>query len=341
MPRKARVDAAGALQHIIIRGIERKKIFRNDGDRNNFLDRLGNILIDTRTQCYAWALIPNHAHLLLRTGHVPIATVMRRLLTGYAVSFNRKYRRHGQLFQNRYKSILCQEDPYLRELVRYIHLNPLRAKLVEDFKSLDKFAYCGHSAVMGKIKRPWQNVDHVLRLFCDTVKKGRKQYRAFVQKGIAEGRKPDLVGGGLIRSLGGWSAVKALRKAGVRVKADQRILGEGDFVETILKESNEQLTRKYSLEAQGYNLEKVIERVSILLNIEPKEIKISGKYPQVVAARSLVCYWANRELGMTTIELAKRFNLSQPTISKSVKRGEVIAINKGFKLINDANVIKE
>ncbi len=126
MPRKARVDAAGALRHIIIRGIERKKIYRDDGDRNNFLDRLDSILLDTRTQCYAWALIPNHAHLLLRTGLVPIATVMRRLLTGYAVSFNRKYRRHGQLFQNRYKSILCQEDPYLRELVRYIHLNPLR-----------------------------------------------------------------------------------------------------------------------------------------------------------------------------------------------------------------------
>jgi putative transposase len=341
MPRKARVDAAGALQHIIIRGIERRKIYRDDGDRNNFLGRLGSILLDTRTQCYAWALIPNHAHLLLRTGLVPIATVMRRLLTGYAVSFNLKYRRHGQLFQNRYKSILCQENPYLKELVRYIHLNPLRAGLIADFKSLDKYAYCGHSAVMGKTKRPWQKVDYVLRLFDINVKKGRKQYRRFVEKGIADGRKPHLVGGGLIRSMGGWYAVKALRKAGVRMKADQRILGDGDFVEAVLKESNEQLTRKYSLEAQGYNLKKVIERVSMLLNIEPKEIMKSGKYPQVVVARSLVCYWANKELGMTTIELAKRFNLSQPTISKSVKRGEIIAIDNGFMLINDDNVIKE
>jgi putative transposase len=79
----------------------------------------------------------------------------------------------------------------------------------------------------------------------------------------------------------------------------------------------------------------------MLLNIEPKEIMRAGKYPQVVAAPSLVCYWANRELGMTTIELAKRLNLSQPTISKSVKRGEKIAIDNGFKLINDNNVIKE
>ncbi len=79
----------------------------------------------------------------------------------------------------------------------------------------------------------------------------------------------------------------------------------------------------------------------MLLNIVPKEIMRSGKYPQVVATRSLVCCWANRELGMTTIELAQRFNLSQPTISKSVKRGEMIAIDNGFKLISDANVIKE
>jgi hypothetical protein len=88
--------------------------------------------------------------LLLRTGLTPISTVMRRLLTGHAVQFNRRHRRHGHLFQNRYKSILCQEDPYLMELVRYIHLNPLRAKLVADYKSLRRFSYAGHCALMGR-----------------------------------------------------------------------------------------------------------------------------------------------------------------------------------------------
>ena len=340
MPRQARIDSAGALQHIIIRGIERSKIFRNDADRNSFLDRLGSILLDARTECYAWALLPNHAHLLLRTGLVPIATVMRRLLTGYAVSFNRKYRRHGQLFQNRYKSILCQEDPYLKELVRYIHLNPLRARLVEDLRSLDLYTHCGHSALMGKIKRDWQNVAYVLRLFDKKEKKGRKRYRGFVEKGIADGRRPDLVGGGLIRSLGGWSAVKALRKTGVRVKADQRILGSGDFVETVLKESKAWLSRKYNLAAQGYNLKKVINRASSLLNMKPEEIMRSGKYRDVVSARSLVCYWANQELGITTTELAKKFNLSQTAISKSVRRGEIVAGENGFKLIDDDNILK-
>ena len=108
MPRQARIDAPGALHHIIVRGIERKRIFRSNKDRNDFLERIGDLLKDTATTCYAWALIPNHVHLLLRTGSAPIATVMRRLLTGYAVSFNKRYHRHGHLFQNRYKSIFCQ-----------------------------------------------------------------------------------------------------------------------------------------------------------------------------------------------------------------------------------------
>jgi len=122
MPRQARIDAPGALHHIICRGIERKKIFQDDTDRNDFVNRLGTVLIETSTACYAWSLIPNHFHLLLRTGNSPIATIMRRLLTGYAVTFNRRHRRHGHLFQNRYKSILCQEDLYFLELVCYIHL---------------------------------------------------------------------------------------------------------------------------------------------------------------------------------------------------------------------------
>ena len=103
MPRKARVDAPGALHHIIIRGIERKPLFKDKIDYGNFIDRLGKILVETGTACFAWALITDHAHFLFRTGMVPISTVMGRLLTGYAQPFNRRHHRHGHLFQNRYK----------------------------------------------------------------------------------------------------------------------------------------------------------------------------------------------------------------------------------------------
>ncbi len=204
MPRKARIDAPGALHHIIVRGIERRKIFYDNGDRDNFLERLGVVLTETSTPCFAWALIPNHLHMLLKTGSTPIATVMRRLLTGYAVSFNRRHRRHGQLFQNRYKSILCQEDLYLLELVRYIHLNPLRTGIGKELKELDKYPYCGHSVLMGKYKREWQDADYILRFYNSKNLTARRRYRKYVEKGIGDGRRPDLVGGGLVRSAGGW-----------------------------------------------------------------------------------------------------------------------------------------
>ena len=132
MPRRSRIDAPGALHHIIVRGIERKTIFKDDADKDNFLDRLKNILTDSGTLCFAWALIPNHFHLLLRTGRVPISTVMKRLLTGHAMYFNRKHNRVGHLFQNRYKSILCQEDVYALELIRYIHLSVTKIEHCSD-----------------------------------------------------------------------------------------------------------------------------------------------------------------------------------------------------------------
>ena len=140
MPRQARLDAPGVLHHIMIRGIEGRKIFRNDKDRNGFLDRLEKILTMTETACYAWTFMPNHTHFLFRTGLASLSKVMRKLLTGYAVSFNHRYKRHGQLFRNRYKSIVCQEDAYLRELVRYIHLNPIRGGIVSGLKELNTYS---------------------------------------------------------------------------------------------------------------------------------------------------------------------------------------------------------
>jgi putative transposase len=335
MPRKARIDAPGALQHIIIRGIERRKIFRQDADRINFLDRLRGIVVDTQTQCFAWALIPDHAHLLLRTGRVPIPIIMQKLLTGYAVSFNRKYRRHGQLFQNRYKSILCQEDVYLKELVRYIHLNPLRAGLVGDMKRLDTYRWSGHSVMMGKAKNDWQNIGYVLGLFGDTKSEARSQYRAFVAKGIAEGKRLDLTGGGLIRSLGGWGGVKELKKGGTRLKGDERILGDSEFVESVLEGSNEGMERKCRLRMSGYDFSKVVERVADLLELERNEVLRTGKHPKIVEARSLVCFWANRELGMTTVEIAKRLGICQSAVSRSSLRGEKIAERNRFRLIGE------
>jgi REP element-mobilizing transposase RayT len=319
----------------MVRGIERRKIFRDNKDRDSFIDRLGDIVKETSTPCYAWALLSNHVHLLLRTGKHSIATVMRRLLTGYAVSFNRRYGRHGQLFQNRYKSILCQEDPYLLELVRYIHLNPLRAKVVENYSSLGRYRYCGHAFILGNKGNDWQDVDYVLGFFNKRRRMARGQYKEYVSEGIERGRRPELVGGGLIRSLGGWSEARKLGKGEKRVKGDERILGDSEFVLDALKEACGTFERRYGLKARGYDLDALAERVGKAFGMEPGDLYSPGKYRRLIQPGSVFCYWAVRELGVTATSLAKRLGLTQSGVSKSVLRGEKIVRDMGLSLLQD------
>ena len=318
----------------MVRGIERCKIFRNDKDRDNFLERFGVILSETKTSCYAWALMPNHFHLLLRTGSIPISTVMRRLLTGYATWFNRRHRRYGHLFQNRFKSILCQEDSYFLELVRYIHLNPLRAGLVKDIDELGRYKYSGHSVLIGKMKKRWQDTESVLKMFGEQSGAARRSYRLFVENGIEEGKRYDLTGGGLLRSAGGWEGVKALRENKVYQHNDERILGDGEFVGRVLASAEEEMERRYVLKASGMDLDKIADRISKELNIKKEDIYAKGRYRRIVEARSLLCYWAVRELGIPMSALARKLGISITSISVSVSRGRMIALEKRLDLIS-------
>jgi putative transposase len=334
MPRLARLDAPGVLHHIIIRGIERRAIFKDDFDRENFLVRLSSLIPETQSSCYAWVFMSNHAHFLLRSGYQGVAHLMRRLLTGYAVSFNRRHRRHGQLFQNRYKSIICQEDTYFKELVRYIHLNPVRGKIVADLNGLNKYPYSGHSTLMAHQKRAWQETDYVLSVFGHTPAAARRGYAAYVKAGYGQGRRPELTGGGLIRSLGGWAASKKLRLKGQdRLKGDERILGDSDFVTSVLAEANEKFDRFHEIRSRGYTIEKVEQRVMEIFGVEKDVIYSKGRLRIQVAARSLLCYWAVRELGLAATELAKRLKMTQPAVSYAVIRGERIAKENSYILV--------
>ena len=217
MPRQSRIDAPGALHHIIVRGIERRKIFIDDQDRHDFIDRLGNILEQTE---------------------------------------------------------------------------------------------------IGKQTGP-----------------ARRGYRAFVAKGIDQGRRWDLTGGGLIRSTGGWAAVKALKKNQVHVKSDERILGDGDFVEKSLFKCQEAFERQYTLKARGVDLDYVVDRVARIFEMKSEHLWMPGKSRQQVTSRSLLCFWAVRELGESMASLAKRLNISTAAVSKSVARGAEIADREGHELI--------
>jgi hypothetical protein len=261
---------------------------------------------------------------------------MSRLLSGYAGSFNRRHRRSGHLFQNRYKSILCQEDAYLLALVRYIHLNPLRSELAATMDALDRYRFSGHSILMGHQDNAWQDVNTVLKLFGKRTSSARKGYRAFVEEGISLGKRPELTGGGLIRSMGGWGAVTSLRRLREHVKGDERILGDSDFVESVLLEQNERLEHRYALQSQGYDFQSVLRRVGDIFGLKAEEVLSPGKQPRRVEARSVACFWAVRALGMTTVEVSRRLGITQSAVTKAVYRGEKLAKDRGFQMISAA-----
>lgn len=332
MPRTARLDAPGVLHHVMIRGIERRKIFRNDKDREDFIGRLGILCPRTKIKCYAWAFMTNHAHFLFRTGTEPLSKLMRRLLTGYVIKFNHRHKRSGQLFQNRYKSIICQEETYLHELVRYIHLNPIRGGMVKTIDELKKYKYCGHSALMGKVKREWQDTDYVLSYFGKSGSVVRKKYESFVKEGITQGRRKELTGGGLIRSLGGWTEARDALKDGVHIMSDERILGDSDFVDSVISQSEEHYERRHKLRRQGYDLDRIAERVSEVLGLTLDEVYSKGRQNIKVKARSLLCFWAARELGLSHTALAKKLEMSLAGVGFSVERGKSIVKKGNYSL---------
>jgi len=320
MPRRARLDAPGTLHHVIVRGIEKRRIVNDVADRKNFVKRLAELSADTKTSIYAWALMTNHAHILLRSSQMGLSGFMRRLLTGYAVSYNRRHRRWGYLFQNRYKSIVCDEDAYFTELVRYIHLNPLRAKLVKSLAQLDRYRWSGHGVLMGIIKNDWQDCDYVLKYFGQKEGAAKKAYRNYVKKAIDEGRRPELVGGGLIRSLGGWSAVKAMRRSGDRELSDDRILGSGDFVERIIKEAEAKIKYQLPVKEHHQKIDEFIVQICKSENVTMAELKAGSRRKEVSGVRARIAIGLVKRHGVSLAEVARRVGVSTSGVAKILKR---------------------
>lgn len=242
-------------------------------------------------------------------------------MSWYAQHFNRRHKRYGHLFQNRYKSFLCEEDPYLLELVRYIHLNPLRAGIVKSIHELNRYALTGHAGIMGRMKRGWQNTGYVLSMFGEETGPARKAYCKFVAKGISQGRRPELVGGGLIRSMGGWVALRDMRKERGRVVSDERILGSSDFVESVLAQANEALEKRTLARARGMDLDKLIALAAERFAIEQAVIRSSVKQRAAARARAIVCFVAVGRLGIKGTEVAKEMNLTPSGVSKLAMKG--------------------
>jgi REP element-mobilizing transposase RayT len=312
MPRFARIDIPGLLQHVIVRGIERRPIFLDDQDREAFLSRLRVLLPETETDCYAWALLDNHFHLLLRPRQRPLAEIMRRLLTGYAVVFNLRHNRAGHLFQNRYKSIACDNDPYFQELVRYVHLNPVRAGMVGDLEALAVFPWCGHCELLGRSSLPVIRMDEVLKLFSGQRKAAQKNYESFIADGLHSRPMIKL-------SSGGKRSSKALDPSIAEDAVfDDRILGGGHFVEQVLNASSS-VRNDHRMP-----FTELVQRVADYFQVAPAALSAPSKERNIVRAKAVICLVAVRKLGVKGVDTAAALGYSSTAVTQAAKRGEAI-----------------
>ncbi len=321
MPRAARIDIPGLLQHVIVRGIERRPIYLDDHDREDFLTRLSSLLQETEAICYAWVLLDNHFHLLVKPKTYTLASLMRRLLSGYAVTFNHRHNRSGHLFQNRYKSIVCDENPYLLELIRYIHLNPIRAGIIKAFECLPDYPWSGHRELLGK--SPFRLIDtaFVLSLFDQRHDIAQARYTDFLADGLESPK-------GVKLSRGGKRVSRALNSSlSEEIVYDDRILGGGRFVEKLV-------AKEVVLSGNPEKaFDDLIRQVAEYFGVSTEELRLPWKTPLIVQAKAVICHVAVRCLGIKGVDAGKRLGYSPSAVSHAAR--------KGAKLLNEDRRLAE
>ncbi|HAM33245.1 MAG TPA: hypothetical protein DDX05_06015 [Deltaproteobacteria bacterium] len=196
MPRGPRIDYPGAIHHVYARGIERRDIFFDDQDRDSFLGRVGANLSRWRMCCSAWALMPNHFHLLLHSDEGRLISFMQCLLTGYSKYFNERHGRVGHLFQNRYMSPVVDKAKYFRDVVRYIHRNPLRSEFVRSTVELEEYPWTGHRKILHGGPPGWQDTSFIRTEFLggDDEAGWRTRYRDHLEKTPSGGPENEVEG---------------------------------------------------------------------------------------------------------------------------------------------------
>ena len=200
MARGPRIDFPGAFHHVYARGIEKRVIFTDDEDREELRRRIRFNLERFGASCLAWAFLPNHFHLLFQSEDGILSRFMHCLMSGYSLYFNGRHDRVGHLFQNRFRSVPVQSEPYLLELLRYIHLNPLRAGVVGTVEELAEYRWSGHREIIRSSVPPWRDFPLLFEFFHGGDREGTlTNYRKFLEDGLrsdptvafSDGPEPD------------------------------------------------------------------------------------------------------------------------------------------------------
>ncbi len=297
------------------RGIERRSIFITEHDRLDFLARLDRLVEAGALRVFAFALMPNHFHLLARTGSPPISRAMSSLLTGYAVSFNHRHTRIGHLFQNRFKSVLCEEAGYFRELVRYIHLNPVRAGIVAGIDELDHHQTTGHAAILGNRPARFLDTDHVLSAFGPDRDAARRAYRAFVVEGMGAKAMRETARHGRV-----WREIARLAERTRREKAQERILGNGSFLDSV-RAATLEATVPPPVYKERPSLESLMDTVAAATGASRAALAAARKLKACSTAREGLAYlWIDRFAGGAA-EIAAALSISEASVYRAAARG--------------------
>jgi REP element-mobilizing transposase RayT len=291
MARKPRIHFPGALYHVIARGNRKQGIFLDEKDLQRFLTYLSDCKTRFPFRLYAYALLKNHLHLLIEVQQIPLSRIMQSLLFAYASYFNRRVGEVGHLFQGRHKAILCDKDAYLLELVRYIHLNPVRAKIV---KRPEDYAWTGHLSYLGRGKQHLIDEDLVLDQLGGSRSLARRRYHEFVREEISRGHDER------------YYEVK-----------EQRYLGGEEFVDRVETERRQSDEWVYDIE-----LEAISHEVSRAMGITGGKMQSATRDREGVRGRSVVGYLARKTAGYRVKEIADYFKRSAVTIGEGIIKVE-------------------
>jgi REP element-mobilizing transposase RayT len=304
----------------MVRGIEGGKIVSDDTDRDDFVARLSRVAAETITPIYAWALLTNHAHMLLRSGPRGLPHAMQRLLTGYATAYNLRHRRHGHLFQNRYKSIVCDAEAYFLELVRYIHLNPLRAGLVRSVAELDRYPYSGHRAIIAQRPMRGQDCASVLQSFAPCPNQAVRAYAHFVELGVAKEERHELTP----TPQGSATERRRLRKQPqTRAESnaeDTRILGDERFVRRVLAEMGDRPQRATERRCDEETIRHLIQQVCDRYGTSATELSSGSRRKAVSRARCEIAETLALLRGVPLVVIARHAGVSPCAITKILRR---------------------
>ena len=287
MARKPRIHFPGALYHVISRGNQRQEIFYDDKDRAVCLSYLSECKVRYAIRLYAYALMKNHIHLLLEVNEIPLSRFMQSFLFGYARYFNKRYDKVGHLFQGRYKAIVCDKDAYLLELVRYIHLNPVRVKVVRD---PGRYLWSSHLSYLGMGNQGLTDTDYVLAQFGKNKSVGKKKYEEFILEGLQDGHQ----------------------KKFYEVK-DQRYLGEENFINRVENEKRDGEGAVYEIP-----IEIIVGEVSKACGVTIDRLYSLTYERKGAHGRGIVGYLARGLTGQMVKGIAEHFRRSPMRISQAI-----------------------